>query len=288
VLDLAFAFLVPLYLLIIFGVPLVICAQFIGASSYLFWQLGSLVAAPFVYASAFAITAGLLSRLHRTSIIPGRFPRNVSNIVYFHRRLYGLCWACVYFFPPIYFLSLTLPFLKKAVFRSFGYRGSMNFAAYPDTWIRDLPLLKMGKGAYLSNKATIGTNIALPDGTILVDSVTIGESSLVGHLAMLGPGVVLGNRVEIGVGVSVGIRTILADDVKINPCCDIEHGVQIGARTKVGSATYIGSGARIAPDLLIPAGITIPPKSRITCQQDVSIYSGHLPKGRRQVATSIV
>ena len=35
----------------------------------------------------------------------------------------------------------------RDVFRIFGYRGSMDFTIYPDTWIRDLPLLDFGEGA---------------------------------------------------------------------------------------------------------------------------------------------
>ena len=188
VLKPAFAILVPLYLLIIFGLPLAICGLLTGASSRLSWQIVSLVVAPIVYMSAFVIIAGLLSMFHRNAIVPGRFPRSVDNTTYFHRRLHGLCWTCVYFFTPVYSMALSLPFLKMIVFRLFGYTGSMSFVTYADTWIRDLPLLNIQKGSYLSNKATIGTNIALPDGTILVDYVTIGKSSLVGHLSMLGPG----------------------------------------------------------------------------------------------------
>jgi hypothetical protein len=49
-------------------------------------------------------------------------------------------------------------------FRLFGYRGSMKFTVYPDTWIRDLPLLMFGEGAYVSNRATLRTNIVLSNG----------------------------------------------------------------------------------------------------------------------------
>ena len=39
---------------------------------------------------------------------------------------------------------------------------------------------------------------------------------------------------------------------------------------------YIGSSTYIAADLTIPAGITIPPKTKITCQADVAFYAAYL------------
>jgi UDP-3-O-[3-hydroxymyristoyl] glucosamine N-acyltransferase len=204
----------------------------------------------------------------------------MGNRTYFHRRLYGLCWTSVYYFTPIFFAALSFPPFKALLFRLFGYRGDMSFTSYPDTWIRDIALLELGKGAYLSNRATIGTNIAFPDGTILVDTVKIGDGALVGHLTMLAPGVQLGRNAEVGVGVAIGLKSILGDGVKINPGCAIEHGVKIGARTKVGSMTYIGSGVNIGPDLVIPAGITIPSKTKLTCQEEIAFYANHLTQAK--------
>lgn len=55
---------------------------------------------------------------------------------------------------------------------------------------------------YLSNRATIGTNMCNIDGTILVAPIRIGRGAMVGHLAMIGPGATLGKKAEIGVGVA--------------------------------------------------------------------------------------
>lgn len=87
--------------------------------------------------------------------------RALSCQQYVDRRLYGLCWSCLYYFTPIYYLVLSIPILKHIVFRAFGYKGSLNITLYADTWIRDLPLLEIGKGVYIANKATIGTNMPL-------------------------------------------------------------------------------------------------------------------------------
>src|SRR5262245_12126123 len=167
-----FFVLTPLYLTAIFGLPLVACASLFLISSNVLLSLTAIAGAPLVFATIFLVTAAILSLPHQKAIVAGRYPRAISHPVYFHRRLYGLCWTSVYYFTPVYFLTLSIPFLKKIVFRGFGYKGDLDFTTYPDTWIRDLPLLKIGRGAYLSNKATIGTNIAFPDGSILVDSVT--------------------------------------------------------------------------------------------------------------------
>jgi acetyltransferase-like isoleucine patch superfamily enzyme len=213
---------------------------------------------------------------HQRAIVAGRFPRDLGHPIYFHRRLYGLCWTAVYYFTPIYFLALSLPVLKTVLFRGFGYRGQMGFTTYPDTWIRDLPLVKLGKGAYLSNKATIGTNIALPDGSILVESVTVEENALIGHLVMLAPGTHIKRGADVGVGTAIGLRTTVGEGAKINPGCSLEHGVKLGPGVKVGSVTYIASAVEVAADIIIPSGVTIPARMRITRQEEASFFAKHI------------
>ncbi|MCI0487033.1 MAG: hypothetical protein L0229_10575 [Blastocatellia bacterium] len=271
-----FVLLTPLYLIAILGLPLAACALLYGAMANAIFRMSAIIIAPILYAALYLLIAGLLSLSHQKAIVAGRFPRNVSHHVYFHRRLFGLCWTAVYYFPPVYHLALSLPLLKRWLFRLFGYRGDMGFTAYPDTWLRDIPLLRLGKGAYLSNRATIGTNIAFPDGSILVDTVTIEEGALVGHLSMLGPGVEVKKGAEVGVGVSIGLKTVIGEGAKINPGCSIEHGVRVGARVRVGAVTYIASGVYIAPDIVIPAGVTIPARTRITTQEEAQFFARHI------------
>jgi carbonic anhydrase/acetyltransferase-like protein (isoleucine patch superfamily) len=266
----------PLYLLLIFGAPFAICASLYLSAPLLSLRLLVLFVAPILYSVLYLLIAALLSLPHQSAIIAGRFPRDIAHPIYFHRRLYGLCWTTVYYFVPIYHLALSLPFLKTVTFRLFGYRGHMGFTTYPDTWIRDLPLLRLGKGAYLSNKSTIGTNIAFPDGSILVESVTVEEGALVGHLAMLAPGVEIRKGAEIGVGARIGLKSIIGEGAKINPCCSIEHGVKIGAHSKIGAVTYIASAVTIAPDIVIPAGVTIPARTRIRTQEEAQFFAGHI------------
>lgn len=266
----------PLYLLLIFGAPFAICVALYTLAPSMIFRLPVLMVMPLLYAVLYLLIAALLSLPHQGAIVAGRFPRDVGHRVYFHRRLYGLCWTTVFYFVPIYHLALSLPVLKTALFRLFGYRGDMEFTTYPDTWIRDLPLLRFGKGAYLSNKSTIGTNIALADGSILVEPVTVEAGGLVGHLAMLAPGVEIRRGAEVGVGVCIGLKSIVGEGAKINPGCSIEHGVKIGAHAKIGSVSYIASAVTVAPDIHIPAGVTIPARTRITTQEEAQFFAGHI------------
>jgi len=277
-----FFVLTPLYLGVIFGLPLTACASLYLASTNYPAKLTAIVVAPILFATIFVVTAAVLSLAHQRAIVAGRYPRTVAHPVYFHRRLYGLCWTSVYYFTPVYFIALTIPFLKRVLFRGFGYKGDMAFTIYPDTWIRDLPLLKIGRGVYLSNKATIGTNIAFPDGSILVDSVTVEDGALIGHLSMLAPGVEVRKGAEVGVGVAIGLKTIIGEKARINPCCDIGHGVKIGSRVKIGSTTYVSSGVEIGEGIVIPEGITVPSRTRITCQEEAALFAHHIEIAKKR------
>ncbi len=229
-------------------------------------------AGPVLFVTSFITIAGLLSRIPQKGIVAGKFPREAFHKVYFLRRIYGTCWTQVFYFKPLYSIALSIPILKKYLFRLFGYKHGTNFTVYPDTWVRDLPILKIGNGAYLSNRATIGTNICLSNGSILVDGITVGDKGLVGHLAVLAPGANIGNKVEIGVVTAIAIRVQLADGSKVDPCCAINHGVAIGPKTRVGASSFIGLKSVLGPNLNIPPGSNIPAGSVLNTQSDVDKY----------------
>jgi len=218
----------------------------------------TIAVAPLIFAFSFVTIGGILSNFARHAIIPGTFPRENFHKIYFWRRVYGTTWTQLFYFSPLYSICLAVPLFKKYMLYLYGYRGiSSNFVVYPDTWLRDLPVLQFGDKAYLSNKATIGTNMCLTDGTILVDKVSVGTAGLVGHLAMIAPGAVIGEHAEIGVGCSIGIRAIIKPYASIKPDCVINHGAIIGEGTSIGALSHIGMRAKIG------AGIKIPPGSNI-------------------------
>ncbi len=235
--------LVPTYLCVIFGAPAALIALLLMSTESVLAKAVIALLAPISYAIFFCLSAGLLALPHRKAIVEGRFPRNVAHPIYFHRRLYGLCWTSLYYFKPIYYLCLTIPLLKRVTFRLFGYKGQMEFTVYPDTWIRDLPLLDFGKGAYISNRATIGTNIAMRNGTILVGGVKVEAGALVGHLTMLAPGVKLEEKGEVSVGCAIGMSVTIGTRAFVGPCSVVDAGALFEPKSEVGSRTYVGKKA---------------------------------------------
>jgi len=241
-----FPWLSTAYLLVIFGLPS--AAAFALARSF----AGAMLAVP-AWAVVFVLTAGLLSRPHQFAVRPGKFRCDLRTRLYFHRRMYGLCWTAVYYNKPVYFLCLSIPLLKRITFRLFGYRGSMNFTIYPDTWIRDLPVLSFGDGAYISNRATLGSNIIFKNGFILVGEITLGEKALVGHLSMIGPGAKVELNAEIGVGSVIGINAEIEESAFIGPCSGIGHGARIGRRASLGHHTIVEPGAEVGDGVSLVA-----------------------------------
>jgi acetyltransferase-like isoleucine patch superfamily enzyme len=264
------------YLTLIYAVPLLLIVWSFISLAGSPWRWAVLFFAPWSCIVLMIGVSGLCSLAHQHAIIAGTFPRDLNSRIYFHRRLYGTCWTAMYYCSPVYSLCLSVPPLKWMIFRIFGYRGTLQFTIYPDTWIRDLPLLRFGKGAYLSNRATIGTNIALLNGRILVDRVEVEDRACVGHLVMLAPGVTVGKGAEVGVGCAVGIRTHLGEMVRIGPTSALEHGLSIGADVHIGSMSFIGTGTKIAAHLRVAAGSLIPARQNIKTQRETEKY---IPQG---------
>ena len=260
------------YSILIYGLPLLFVALTYNLLNGSGWRWIMLVIAPMSYAAMMAFVSAVLSLPHQSAIVSGTFPRDLNCRIYFHRRLYGTCWTALYYCKPVYALCLSVPILKLLVFRGFGYRGSLDFTIYPDTWVRDLPLLSFGQGAYLSNRATIGTNIVLVNGSILVDRIRVEEGACVGHLAMLAPGVCVGKLAEVGVGCAIGIRTQIGQKALIAPTSAIEHGVIIEASVRIGSMSYIGSCTKVLSGLVLPAGSLIPGRRNLKTAEDLKEF----------------
>jgi acetyltransferase-like isoleucine patch superfamily enzyme len=261
--------LATLFVVLILGVPAATLAAVGGVlPAGLPWRVGFALVAPFAYAVLYVLVAGLLSVPFHGSIRPGKFPRDLTNPAYRARRLYGLCWTSVYYFTPLYWVALSHPFLKWMTFRLFGYRGQLDFTVYPDTWIRDLPLLDFGPGAYVSNKATLGTNVATSTGLLLVDEVKIGKGALVGHLAMVSTGCVLEEGAEVGVGCTVGSKVRVGKGAYVSPCTAVGHYVELGEGCETGYQSWIDLRAKIGPGVKLPARAVVPYRARIATQAD--------------------
>jgi carbonic anhydrase/acetyltransferase-like protein (isoleucine patch superfamily) len=254
----------------IFGVPLLLLYMCLDMVKGSLWICPALLVAPLLYTVCFVLTAGVLSLPFRSGIIVGKFPRDLRHRVYRKRRLYGLCWTSVYYFKPLYYLCLSIPCLKWLLFRLFGYKGSMNFTIYPDTWIRDLPLLSFGEGTYVSNRVTLGTNLALSNGQILVDKITCRRKSLVGHLALVGLGTEIGEGAEIGMRCEIGIRCSIGRGALVQPTSGLNHHCTIGENAVIGSRSHLELAAQVGPGIKIPPGSFVPGRSKILTQSDAN------------------
>jgi UDP-3-O-[3-hydroxymyristoyl] glucosamine N-acyltransferase len=263
--------LVPIYFIIISGAPIIILSIFINylSTPILYYLSPLLILLYFIFYASFAI---ILSKLTKNKSISGKFPRDLGHNIYGPRRLYSFCWTSIYYFTPLYHLILSWPLFKKVVLRGFGYNGSIDITLYPDTWLRDINLLNIESDVYLSNRSTIGTNMCLKDGSIIVFPITLKKGVMIGHLAMIGPGVIVENNVEISVGCSIGIKTKIGERSKIGPCCAIHHGVRIGSDVEIGAHVYIGSSVIIGNGLKIPNGAIIPTGAIIRRQEDLNSF----------------
>lgn len=280
----------PVYVVLIHIIPFLIAAIPVVLPAGWLWKTMALSAAPVVHAITFLVVAGLLSRPFRTAIHEGTFQRDLRYPDYARRRLHTSCWTSVYY-SSYYPLYLSVPMLKVLMFRMFGYQGSLDFTVYPDTWLRDLPILRISKGAYISNKATIGTNMPLQNGKILVEAVEVGEGALVGHLTMIGAGTRLGEHCEVSHGTACGVRVVIGARSFVGGNSVIEHTARIGDDVYVGHLSFIGLGARISNGIILPSGALVPRRARIKTQADadrcVSSESICVETHRRRTAKTL-
>jgi acetyltransferase-like isoleucine patch superfamily enzyme len=228
----------------------------------------------------------LLSRLTLRAIVTGKFPRDLGHDVYGPRRLYSLCWTAIYYCAPVYHAVLAVPALKRATLRLFGYRGSLDFQTYPDTWLRDLPLLTIGKGAYLSNKATISPNMCLRNGKIVILPVSIGAGTMIGHLTMIAPGVQIGRDSEVGVGVAVGLSARIGSRTLIDHVVTVDHSACIGDDCVIGTRSYIGRKAVVNDGLRLPPASVVPARAILVTQADVDALAFRYPPVREMASTT--
>jgi acetyltransferase-like isoleucine patch superfamily enzyme len=264
-----FAWIRSIYLVLIWALPSLAAATpvMIAHEWWLRWIAVAL--APAIYAISLILVCGFLSVPFQWAIKPCKEPRDLKMPLYRARRLYGLCWTCIYYFPAIYHFALAVPTLRHVLFRLFGYRGNLDFTIYPDTWIRDLAVLDIGEHAYLANGSSLGSNVVLANGKILVDRIVIGANAIVGFHTMVGAGASIGERAEIGQNCMIGFRSTLEKDVLLGAACVVGHHVTIGQGTLLGGCCWIDNGARVAAGLRIPTCTFVPARTHLKTQGDV-------------------
>ncbi len=266
----------PVLFLIVF-LPIAITGlPFILSGQNRFFQWIAIGLSPIVYTSIYIVLCGSIAKIFSGHILPGTWPREPRFYLYAPRKIYGLCWTAIYYFKPLYWLIVYIPALQKIVFWFFGYRGSTDFTTYPDCWIRDLPMLRIGANAYLSNRATLATNICLPDGTpkgkIMVGKIEIGQNTVIGHLAVVCLDTFIDEHSEIGIGAFVGLGVKIGKKSKVGPRAYINHGVVIEDDVTIGATSYLGTKTRIQSGIKIPYGTMIPSHVVISTQDQIKRY----------------
>jgi acetyltransferase-like isoleucine patch superfamily enzyme len=281
-------FLLLLYLVLIAGISIGAAVLPFMLLHGLFVRLLGLVVAPEIFVLAYVLTAGILAHFTVHSIVAGKFRRDLAHPVYGPRRLYAICWTAIYYCSPVYHAVLAVPALKRLAFRLFGYRGSTAFTTYPDTWLRDLPLLDVGEGAYLSNRATISPNMCLRDGTTVVAPVKIGAGALIGHGTLVSPGVTIGTNSEIGGGGAVGFGVKVGDRTLIGHIVQLDHGATIGSYCDIGSRVCIGRNTVVYDGISVPPYTVIPAGQVLRTQADVDMLLGGIASTQQQASRSLV
>lgn len=229
---------------------------------------------PFTFPAIMIGICAVINKPFQPFVVSGIFPRDLSLPLYFGRRIYGVCLATLMHFSGIYYIILSMPWLKKAMYRSFGYEGKFcNFTTYTDVWIRDVKLLDLGDAAYLGNQSTLGTNICTTDGNLLVGRIKIGSQTQLGRLCILAPGTRFGNNCETGVRTILGIRAIAKNRVKIAAAGSISHGVVLEDDVTIGEYSYIGSKAHIHSGVTLPVVSNIKAGTIILDQEAASKYN---------------
>jgi carbonic anhydrase/acetyltransferase-like protein (isoleucine patch superfamily) len=268
-----FSILLVLYLSVIWGASLgAPWLLILLAPSHVTRIIAALVS-PGIFVLALVAIAGSLSRITLRAIVSGRFARDLGHVIYGPRRLYGICWTSLYYCPAVYHAILAIPALRRLTFRLFGYAGDLNFTCYPDTWIRDLPLLDIGAGAYLGNRATLGSNICLRTGDIVISGIRIGARAMIGHMAVIGLGDHIGDDAEIGVATTLGMNVTVGARTKIGARCGLDHGTCVGADCVVESACVLGRKVIVAEGVTVKFGSIIPAKSIIGTQSAADSYA---------------
>jgi len=201
------------------------------------------------------------------SIRPGKVRRDGSDPVYEARREYTRRLRRFVYDPAAMNTILTSPELKERFFRTFGYTGSLDFTIYPNAWLRDLPLLDIGAGAYLADGIVLGTNQVTRDQSELrVGPIGIGARTIFDQRCMVGLGATIGADCVIGIQSLVGLGSTIGDGTTVSGNTRICHYARIGRGVTLGYDVFVGLGAEVADGVVVPDCARIPAHARVTAE----------------------
>lgn len=199
------------------------------------------------------------------AIAPGRFRRDLTDARYQARVCYTKALRRFVYDGAAFEEILATPDLKLLFFRTFGYKGSMNFTLYPDCWIKDLPLLEFGEKAYLADGVVLGTNQVSHDQEfITVAGITVESLAVIDQEVMLGYGSRIGEGCAISVRCIIGMRSQLGAGTSMAPRSTVGHHCHVGEFAQIGHEAFIGNFSQVDSRVVVPDYTKIPQFSRVT------------------------
>lgn len=199
------------------------------------------------------------------NIKPGTFKREENTKDYSDRLIYTREFRKFIYNPAVLNILFSDLELKTKFFRTFGYRGQMDFTIYPNCWLRDLPMLDIGEGTYLADGILLGTNqVSIDQKVLKVGTIKIGSRCVFDQQCKLGYNSVIGDDCIIGIQSAIGLKCRMGNGVKVGESTTIRHGVTIGDGAILGSETQVGSFSVIEDGVILPEFSRIPSFSLVT------------------------
>jgi len=202
----------------------------------------------------------------------GTFLRDPNDELYQSRLIYTQELRRIVYNPHIFNEVLMDAHLKEQFFRTFGYKGNLEFTIYPKSWIRDLALegLSFGKNVYLADGIVLGTNQVSPSQKkIRVGPIKIGDRSIFDQDCKIGLNTEIGQDCKVGVCSNIGIGCKIGNKVRVSAGAGISHFVTIHDNVSIGENCYIGSKSIIEDGAQLASNTQVPQKSRVTKQGQI-------------------
>jgi len=200
-----------------------------------------------------------------SNIKAGKFERNQAHKDYKDRVDYTMELRNFLYNPAVLNMIFTDQELKTTFFRTFGYKGNVNFTIYPKCWLRDLPLLDIGENVYLGDNILLGTNQVTPDQkSLLVGKIKIGDNCIFNQGCSVGGKTTIGADGIIGFQVGIGFRNTIGKEVKIGERSTIGHGNKIGNQVTISYLCKIGHFCVIEDGVVLDEMTEVPSYSLVT------------------------
>lgn len=213
------------------------------------------------------------------NIKEGKFIRNRDEKDYNDRIVYTQELRNYIYNPAVLNVVFGDQELKEKFFRTFGYKGQVNFTIYPKCWLRDLPLLDIGNNVYLGDNILLGTNQVTPDQkTLVVGAIKIGDDCIFNQGCTVGGKTTIGRNGVIGFEVGIGFNNKIGDNAKIGERSTIGHGNQIADNVTIGFMSKIGHFCIIEEGVQVEEMTEIPSYSRVTKEGVFSRRKGSTEK----------